>query len=47
MSDRLGLVFVLFAVLLIGADLMLWQTGVPLILVRKLTELVEYLAFWR
>ena len=47
MSDRLSLVLASCAILLIGADLMLLQTGAPLFLARKLIDLVEYLAFWR
>jgi hypothetical protein len=47
MSDRLGPLLISSAALLIGADLMLLQTGAALFLARKLTDLVEYLAFWR
>lgn len=47
MSDRLSLVLASLAVLAIGSDLMLWQTGFPLFLARKGADLVEYLTFWR
>ena len=47
MSDRLSLVIAVGAVLLIGADLALLQTGAALFVLRKLTDVVEYLAFWR
>jgi hypothetical protein len=47
MSDRIALVL---AALIAGAvvlDLALLQSGASLDLVRKLADLVEYLAFWR
>jgi hypothetical protein len=47
MSDRLSLVLVSLVVLALGTDLLLLQTGAPLILARKLVDLIEYLTFWR
>jgi hypothetical protein len=47
MTDRASLVIGSFVILLIGADLVLLHSGVALFLARKLTDLVEYLAFWR
>ncbi len=47
MSDRLSLVLASLVVLVLGADLLLLQTGAPLFLARKLADLTEYLSFWR
>ena len=47
MTDRISLALVSLALAAIGLDLMLIQTGFPLLFVRKLADLIEYLAFWR
>lgn len=47
MSDRLSLVFASTTLLMVGADLVLLQGDAMLFLAGKLTDLVEYLAFWR
>ena len=47
MPDRISPALAGLALLMIGLDLVVLQTGVAMFLARKLAELVEYLSFWR
>lgn len=47
MTDRLALVLALLILGLAALDLGLVQGGATLLILRKLSRLVEYVAFWR
>ncbi len=47
MSDRTALILGALIAGLFAVDLWVLDTGATLFLLRKLTQLVEYLAFWR
>ncbi|WP_199178502.1 hypothetical protein [Acidimangrovimonas sediminis] len=47
MTDRLALILGLLLVLMFGADFLFNHGDATLFLARKLTELVDYLEFWR
>ncbi|NUB43110.1 hypothetical protein GEU84_001830 [Fertoebacter nigrum] len=47
MTDRIAFILAALIALAVVLDLALLDTGATLFLMRKLAELVEYLAFWR
>ena len=47
MSDRTALILGAMIVGTFALDFWVFDTGATLFLLRKLTQLVEYLAFWR
>jgi hypothetical protein len=47
MPDRISPALAGLVLLAAGLDLLLLHTGIAMFLIRKLADLVEYLAFWR
>ena len=47
MSDHMSLLIAPVVLVALGADLVLLQGETALFLARRMSDLVEYLAFWR
>jgi len=47
MTNKLALIFGAFIIAIFLADHFYFEWGLPIILGKKLTQLTEYIAFWR
>ena len=47
MTNQIAIVLGIAVLGLLGLDFFVWQGGNTLFLLRKLADLIEYLAFWR